>query len=778
MDLSLPIVLDYYTKLTHNYDNGNLHPPEVILPRVPEVSQECTTIPSPQEYLLPSVILWDPLQQLDCFANGIECPFDGHIDNEPHCFLEPKKSRRGDFWWQAGLRVSLMPRQLCSSSWPTVLLSRIYYCNSKIKHRTYIAHDPEILSKIPSSESHKIPFSLLHRTGFTKELGETVSSLVASGMTLVDIEQVIYQQHTNNFMQCKAKFEEDKDLCLQNSGLEVSEEGMVFPDYKPVGLPSMEMILGSLLDNFQDYQPYYNQRMSELSAEVLLMGHFFKSSQQMGTLGDDGKKWVPMYDYVFAVMNERGQVIAWQVTKGTSITDVALLLENVNQRLIKQGTDIKLILMPECCNHKQFVTSIFGPNFEVKMDPNFAHQRLQKKLKIRKEDQDHATTCMQDFSLVFIKSTDLSSERKEETPSSDIILDNYISFMSQWKMRRGETNERILHDPALRELESIKQSVVKGCISEVPPNSGAKFVNELRDFLKPVLHKRFLNAELALPAITVLFYCWNEKHGDGDGFLPIHSYKAALDTAAFMPTTEKFGCVDIEVESENKENELCILPSTQQLFPSQLCQLLWDIDEECCLSNNESLLTANSQTLNSTMLSKVLVQAENSYLILQNLTCMYIEKVLPVSIWQYHVLPSCTQLFSRSNCKVKEDNVKLQENLEMVGGTLINLQDHDSFFTALSHSIQTMITSLETENSTDLTQVKEYLSSLGYDVEESKNGDESVLRQIISCEWLQNKDKYSKLLVSPLLDFTQEAELFVHKGYYQGNYKCFSGLGS
>lgn len=771
MDLSLQFVLDYYTKLTQHYDDGNVQPPEVILPPVPEVSEGCSTVPSPYQYLLPSVILWDPLEQLDCFDNGLECPYEGHKEEGSVHLLEPKRSRNGDNCWHAGSRVSLMPRQLSSSSWPTVLLSKIYHCKSKLNHKTYIAHDPEILSKIPSSESHKIPFVLLHKSGFTKELCETVSSLAAAGMTLVDIEQVICQQHMTNFVQCKAKFEEDKSLCLSNAGLDVEEIPVLFPDYKPIGLPSMEMILGSLLENYQEYKPYYHQRMSEISAEVLLIGHFFKLNPQIGTLGADGKKWVSMYNNIFVVMNEKGQVIAWQATKGTCIEDASLLLQNVHLRLKKHGVEIRLILMAECCKQKEFIQSIFGPNVQVKMDPKLASRRLEKRFKVRAGDHDHVATCLQEFGLVFQKSTDLNTERMEETASTETILGNMSSFISHWKVIRGETNERLLHDPALHELEDIKKSVSKGCLSDVPPNSGAKYVNELRDFLQPVLSKRFMTADLAIPAITVLFYCWNENHSQREAFLPIHSYKAALDTATFVSTAEQFGSIDVDIERSS--NDHCLLSSHLYSSFPLLFSLLCEVDGKSCLSEAELSTATNTQFLSNAMLSKVLIIAENSYLIHQSLKSIYLEKVFPVDIWHYHLLPCCTQIFSRNHCQVNNNSSSsLQDIVESFGRTLVNStsDDTDGFFIALIHSLHSLLNSLESENPKEVIQIKEHLNSLGYKVEELKDSREgvSILRQLVSCEWLQNKDRYSKLLVSPLLDFTQEAELFAHVGYFQG----------
>ena len=46
----------------------------------------------------------------------------------------------------------------------------------------------------------------------------------------------------------------------------------------------------------------------------------------------DGK-WVTLYKSLFIVMNELGQVLAWQFTSSTSIDEVKDLLKNLQSRL-------------------------------------------------------------------------------------------------------------------------------------------------------------------------------------------------------------------------------------------------------------------------------------------------------------------------------------------------------------------------------------------------------------------------------------------------------------
>jgi hypothetical protein len=509
------------------------------------------------------------------------------------------------------------------------------------------------------------------------------------------------------------------------------------------------------------------------------MGHFYKASQQMGTMGPDGKGWVPKYDFVYTIMNEGGQVIAWQVTRGTSTEDISALVKNVHQRLTSQGVNIELILTPDCCHQKEWLNSIFGPSVQIKMDPYFAIRKLEKRFKIRKGDHDHVQTCLQDFNLVFHKATDLGSERKEETPSSDVILGNLDSFTSQWKNVKGETNERLLHDPALRELESLRCCVDNGCISGIPAYSGAKCVDELRNYLYPVLHRRFLNADLAIPVLTSLFYCWNERHSEAfEGeVVSVALYKASVDAATFIPTTEQFGCVENDLGTEQyEENENCESSLTQDLnsIQSLMFQVLFAIDQDCS-SKSTPLTEPNMYNLDWATLHKVTLQTENNHLVLQNLRSLSAADI-PINLWHHHLLQCCTLLFSRCDCQVGDKatlDITMKKNLEMFSGTLLSEEsDSDGFFVVLALSLNALIKSLEEENPTELIQVKEHLTSIGYNVDDLrddvKNTCVTVLRQIISAEWQRNKNKYNKLLTSTLLDFDVEAEIFVHKGYSQG----------
>lgn len=84
--------------------------------------------------------------------------------------------------------------------------------------------------------------------------------------------------------------------------------------------------------------------MQELIAEnYISFDHTFKIASNIGFQRAD-KRWVTQYNSVFLIMNEVGQVIAWQLTKTTSIDEVQLLLNNLATRLNIKERPSKLFI--------------------------------------------------------------------------------------------------------------------------------------------------------------------------------------------------------------------------------------------------------------------------------------------------------------------------------------------------------------------------------------------------------------------------------------------------
>ena len=77
------------------------------------------------------------------------------------------------------------------------------------------------------------------------------------------------------------------------------------------------------------------------------------------------------YDSLCCILNEKGQVVAWQLTKGTSFNQVETLLKGLKSRLYKQGVVLKAVYVDNCCQVRQKVQNVFG-NVPVKLDLHYS----------------------------------------------------------------------------------------------------------------------------------------------------------------------------------------------------------------------------------------------------------------------------------------------------------------------------------------------------------------------------------------------------------------------
>ena len=165
------IAKNYYSivimMLMHQFCNAGqyftsvIHPPATCNP-------ECS-----DEYLLPSVILWDPLSMYHSSLQGravLVCTT---------CSKELKVA-----CWNDGSSSHLQPRLIHSIEDFVLLVSAVYTCEEG--HRI-LAHDQRILSSLPCKDM--IPFTLIHKTGFTTNFVNLCGSLCQIGINFHSLEQ-------------------------------------------------------------------------------------------------------------------------------------------------------------------------------------------------------------------------------------------------------------------------------------------------------------------------------------------------------------------------------------------------------------------------------------------------------------------------------------------------------------------------------------------------------------------------------------------------------------
>ena len=275
--------------------------PPIPTPGDPEMEDE--------DLFLPLVIVWSPyLTYPTLFPPGsLQCPSCG-------CALQHS-------YWNDGSSSTSQPRLLHDIHNVALLVSATYICENR--HRV-LAHDECILKCFTAQRM--IPFVLLFRTGFTLEFIDTCMALVTRGLNFYNIESFITEKRWETFARQQDMLTLHKTMTGQNAQ---TSDFLTSQYYK---IPSNDLISKCFLARFlQDEQVYLKEMMAVPTGETISFDHTFKVAANIGFYREDGK-WIYQYDSLFIVMNGNGQVITWQLTKGTAFSQVATLLKDLKER--------------------------------------------------------------------------------------------------------------------------------------------------------------------------------------------------------------------------------------------------------------------------------------------------------------------------------------------------------------------------------------------------------------------------------------------------------------
>ena len=355
-------------------------------------------VSDPSAFTLPGVIIWDPLNRLVCFSSGIQCP---------HCRL-PLKAR----YWKDGRNDKHdTPRELWDIDGKVLLVSRVYVCSSD--HRI-IAHDPLILESIPVPGT--IPLLLSHKVGVTLRLNEVIISHVIAGFTFSQIEQLIVQLHWNRHSKLASCYWEEIQKGQVNNTVK-SANVSSYQEFNVSNFPSRRLVNLCFVGDYANNEQLYATRMSLHSAKQLSCDHTFKVAANIGIW--IGTRWVQQYDTLFAVLNEQGLVVAWQLAKGCSFSKVKHTLLNLKKRLEKGNEKVESFCIDNCCQWRNLIKEIFGNHTEVKLDLFHAVQRISSQIP---KHHPFRKQCVAALRLVFRHHDDLEKDRKRETPCSSEIM--------------------------------------------------------------------------------------------------------------------------------------------------------------------------------------------------------------------------------------------------------------------------------------------------------------------------------------------------------------------
>jgi len=230
----------------------------------------------------------------------------------------------------ASLQQSLQwytPRCLYGIGGPVLLLCQIFHCP---QHHFITTCDPRVLAAFRQRVC--IPFVLLHRSGVTREVYHLISDLACQGFSFSDIERIILGKIPRKARCSNGNLWEMNGKSLQQSS------GIEFPS-----LPTQFMsngIMECFIMMFKTVIQYLWNCMALLVGENLSCDHTFKFPKHIGIMREG--KWVPQYDSMFIIQNDRGEVLFWQPTSQTAYSAIN---DGLNSLKLRSRSQVKTIVI-------------------------------------------------------------------------------------------------------------------------------------------------------------------------------------------------------------------------------------------------------------------------------------------------------------------------------------------------------------------------------------------------------------------------------------------------
>ena len=135
-------------------------------------------------------------------------------------------------------------------------------------------------------------------------------SYIHAGLRFTDIERLLGQMYYDTFASDLSS--STLQVTFNNRNAETNQ--------CQIQSPGRRVITNCFLRCYFEQEHMYSQRMSELPRVWLSADHTFKVSANNGAWCQG--VWVEQFDSLFTVLNEKGQVLAWRLTRGTSFDKV------------------------------------------------------------------------------------------------------------------------------------------------------------------------------------------------------------------------------------------------------------------------------------------------------------------------------------------------------------------------------------------------------------------------------------------------------------------------
>ena len=266
--------------------------------------------------------------------------------------------------------------------------------------------------------------------------------------------------------------------------------------------PSNNMLAKCFITGFLWHENVYLQEMASIPiGESISFDHTFKIASNIGYVRED-KKWITEYDSVFLVLNDRGQVLTWQLTKGTSFAEVAVLLQSLDDRSSNQ---LKTVYVDDCCKLRNKIKKVFGLHVSVKLDIFHAVQRITKTIS---KKHVHASQFLKELSLVFRSDGDCGDKRSSPTPPPEKLLENLDKLMTKWQQNDHE-KATLFTPETVPALQRLRQHMQLGCLSNIPVGAGTNRNEWLHQHLGSYFNRSKIGVLLAYALLSVILHSHN-----------------------------------------------------------------------------------------------------------------------------------------------------------------------------------------------------------------------------------------------------------------------------
>lgn len=329
--------------------------------------------------------------------------------------------------------------------------------------------------------------------------------------------------------------------------------------------PSNSHLEAIFLKDFACQRELYEATMAQLVGAMLSMDHTFKVSTNIGYVRASDNKWVKVYDGLFCVLNEYGQVVAFKMTPNLSFAAVSDLLEQVRDRLnFKEDTKVKLIV-DNCCSWRRKLQEVFGVvHSQVFLDLFHGVKRISDTFD---KGNPYTNDMLRDLRCVFRAPGDYDTERMQPTPDVGLMKQQMKAFVDRWS-RMESCNEPLLREKTCDALKNLQKHIDEGCLSEIPPGYSTGRNERLHEFLNnSALNVPHMGPELAHAILSVMFYKWNRERKSSstvyDPIPPIWSVVKVIDIDEGVRDMEASECgtdnllmSQMEVTNESEKGKM------------------------------------------------------------------------------------------------------------------------------------------------------------------------------------------------------------------------------